>query len=409
MAVVSVAMSPLRRRSCLLVLAFVVLVPFFGIVLFSAPDLSSEEVLMQRLAELQVRLQYLDSMYRARQEDVQLLARQIGTDNTSSTPGPLVTLRPEVKQMLKNMSGMRFTNGLFPTTAIRLPSVYNFLPHLLDDPTSLRPAYLLSKGRSYVSMVLGIPTVKRDKQSYLMDTLQNLLEAISEDEAMDTIIVVFVAETDLEYVLEIAKEIELRYPNHIDSGLIEVISPSPAYYPDFEKLRITLGDSQERVKWRSKQNLDFAFLMSYAQPKGTFYVQLEDDILAKRNFITSMKSFAIEKSGGKVPWFVLDFCQLGFIGKLFKSAELPWLVQYFQMFFNDKPVDWLLDYFITTRICNWGKDLKHCKKDKDQLWVHYKPSLFQHIGTHSSLKGKVQKLKVIFCNFNCQTHRIIRL
>jgi len=32
---------------------------------------------------------------------------------------------------------------------------------------------------------------------------------------------------------------------------------------------------------------------------------------------------------------------------------------------------------------------------KAELWVHYKPSLFQHIGTHSSLKGKVQKLKVM--------------
>lgn len=37
---------------------------------------------------------------------------------------------------------------------------------------------------------------------------------------------------------------------------------------------------------------------------------------------------------------------------------------------------------------------KHCKKAKDELWIHYKPSLFQHIGTHSSLRGKVQKLKV---------------
>ena len=35
---------------------------------------------------------------------------------------------------------------------------------------------------------------------------------------------------------------------------------------------------------------------------------------------------------------------------------------------------------------------------KAQLWMHYKPSLFQHIGTHSSLKGKVQKLKVLFIN-----------
>ena len=37
---------------------------------------------------------------------------------------------------------------------------------------------------------------------------------------------------------------------------------------------------------------------------------------------------------------------------------------------------------------------KHCKKAKENVWIHYKPSLFQHIGTHSSLKGKVQKLKV---------------
>lgn len=28
-----------------------------------------------------------------------------------------------------------------------------------------------------------------------------------------------------------------------------------------------------------------------------------------------------------------------------------------------------------------------------KVWLHYKPSLFQHIGTTSSLKGKVQKLK----------------
>lgn len=38
--------------------------------------------------------------------------------------------------------------------------------------------------------------------------------------------------------------------------------------------------------------------------------------------------------------------------------------------------------------------LQNCKQEKAKWWVHYKPSLFQHIGTHSSLKGKVQKLKV---------------
>ncbi|KAJ8922428.1 hypothetical protein NQ315_004374 [Exocentrus adspersus] len=355
-------------------------------------------MLVQRLAELQVKLQYLDSMYRARQEDLQQLTQhidQIGipAENSSAFTLPPQELRPEVKQLIKNMSGMHAATGVNPPIMLRLPSSYHFLPHLLDDPSSLRLAYLMTKNRNGVSVVMGVPTVRREKQSYLMDTLHNLIEGMSVEEAGDALIVVFVAETDLEYVLQVAKEIEIRFPVQVDSGLIEVVAPSPAYYPNLDKLRITLGDSPERVRWRSKQNLDFAFLMSYSQPKGTFYVQLEDDILAKPSYVAEMKKFAIEKIARKEPWFVLDFCQLGFIGKMFKSAELPWLIQFFQMFYNDKPVDWLLDHLIYTKICNWEKNNDSCKRDKAKMWIHYKPSLFQHIGTHSSLKGKVQKLK----------------
>lgn len=40
---------------------------------------------------------------------------------------------------------------------------------------------------------------------------------------------------------------------------------------------------------------------------------------------------------------------------MFKSVELPFLVQFFHMFYNDKPVDWLLDHLIQTKICNWEK------------------------------------------------------
>lgn len=31
--------------------------------------------------------------------------------------------------------------------------------------------------------------------------------------------------------------------------------------------------------------------------------------------------------------------------------------------------------------------------EKNKIWVHYNPSLFQHIGMTSSLRGKIQKLK----------------
>ncbi|XP_017774951.1 PREDICTED: alpha-1,3-mannosyl-glycoprotein 4-beta-N-acetylglucosaminyltransferase B [Nicrophorus vespilloides] len=400
MAVVNLAATPLRRRNCLLAIAFVVFVPFCIFVLFSVPDVSSEQMLIQRLAELQVKLQYLDTMYRARQEDLQQLSLHIdqmampsSLDGNGTGAGSSSTLKPELRQMVRNMSGMNAAHGLNPPVMLRLPSSFHFLPHLLDDPSSLRLAYLMSKGRTGVSVVLGIPTVRREKHTYLMETLQSLIDGMSMDERDDALLVIFVAETDLEYVLQVAKEVELRFSSQVESGLIEVISPSLAYYPDLDKLRKTLGDSHERVKWRSKQNLDFAFLMSYCQPKGTFYVQLEDDILAKPYYISEMKKFALEKTANKEPWFVLDFCQLGFIGKMFKSAELPWLIQFFQMFYNDKPVDWLLDDLIYTKICNTEKNKDFYKRDKAKMWIHYKPSLFQHIGTHSSLKGKVQKLK----------------
>lgn len=140
---------------------------------------------------------------------------------------------------------------------------------------------------------------------------------MDEEEANDTMIVVFIGETDLEYVTEIAKQIQQRFQEYCDNGLIEIISPPASYYPDWNKLRVTLNDPIERVKWRSKQNLDFAFLMAYSQIKGTFYVQLEDDILSKRGYITIMKRFAVAKTikQDHDPWFLIDFCMLGFIGE----------------------------------------------------------------------------------------------
>ena len=56
-----------------------------------------------------------------------------------------------------------------------------------------------------------------------------------------------------------------------------------------------------------------------------------------QGFISIMKHFALERIAEKKPWFVIDFCQLGFIGKMFNSVELPWLVEFFLMFYNDKP------------------------------------------------------------------------
>ncbi|GIY39436.1 alpha-1,3-mannosyl-glycoprotein 4-beta-N-acetylglucosaminyltransferase A [Caerostris darwini] len=275
---------------------------------------------------------------------------------------------------------------------LQLPSLHHYLPHLLNNFDGLQPALKIAGSRTGVTMVMGIPTVKRPIESYLIPTLENLIENMDEKEKEDALLIVCIAEIDKEYVKEQTQEIRNRFQKHLDSGLLEVIAPPEGYYPDFNNLRNTLGDTIERVRWRTKQNLDYAYLMMYAQAKGTFYVQLEDDILTKPHYLTIMKNFAFKKVRENKEWIILDFCQLGFIGKMFKAVDLSKLVTFFAIFHNDKPVDWLLDHMIQTKVCRFDRDSKDCRKQKDNVWIHYRPSLFQHVGTHSSLKGKVQKL-----------------
>lgn len=83
----------------------------------------------------------------------------------------------------------------------------------------------------------------------------------------------------------------------------------------------TLGDDMERVTWRSKQALDFSFLMMYAKDRGTFYVQLEDDVLQEG--IHHHEEVCPEQDCGEEA-MVCDrlLCHLGFYWKDgFKSVE----------------------------------------------------------------------------------------
>ncbi|XP_066174071.1 alpha-1,3-mannosyl-glycoprotein 4-beta-N-acetylglucosaminyltransferase-like protein MGAT4D isoform X3 [Sylvia atricapilla] len=273
---------------------------------------------------------------------------------------------------------------------IHLTNIYYYLPHLRKHEDAISPNVIFGQQRTGVSLVMGIPTVKREKQNYLIDTLNSLLYELSEEQKEDCIIIIFIAEVDAEYVKSVAESVKTSFPREVQSGVLEVISPPASYYPDLSNLKETLGDSEDRVRWRTKQNLDYSFLMLYAQPKGTFYLQLEDDIIAKSDYIESIKSFAAQQSQD---WMILEFSQLGFIGKLFKSEDLPLIVEFFLMFYKDKPIDWLIDHLLWVKLCNPEKDATHCEMEKSKLRIRAKPSLFQHMGIHSSLSGKVQNLK----------------
>lgn len=133
--------------------------------------------------------------------------------------------------------------------------------------------------------------------------------------------------------------------------------------------------------------------MMYCRPRGVAYVQLEDDIVSKKGYISAMNKFVLEKTSSHPNWLVLDFCQLGFIGKLFRCKDLLLLINYLIMFHSDKPCDWLLVDLVKTKVCRLDQKPKDCSIEVNKVWLRDKESLFQHMGVHSSLKGKLQKLK----------------
>lgn len=83
--------------------------------------MSHEEALVQQLAELQVRLQYLESVYRSRKEDVATILmhqqenqQQQSSILTANGTTLLATHQPPfsiaVQAMLKNMTGSYLIN-----------------------------------------------------------------------------------------------------------------------------------------------------------------------------------------------------------------------------------------------------------------------------------------------------------
>lgn len=56
-----------------------------------------------------------------------------------------------------------------------------------------------------------------------------------------------------------------RFATELNSGLLEVISPPASYYPDFNNLKETFGDSKERVRWWHRHAQTHRF---YEQARG---------------------------------------------------------------------------------------------------------------------------------------------
>ena len=318
--------------------------------------------------------------------------------NDSTTPQNETLSTTECTKIVRQIV---VSNKQNKSSALNLPNIFNYLPHLSEYSDLLEPrrmknvTYSMGGGsdnRTFKkrTFVIGIPTVKRPKQPYLLETLQSLFKSIKRADLSRIVIIIYIGETDQSHVDYVMEQVKNKFLIEVQEGIIDVIAPPQYYYPDLDHLPSTFNDPKERVKWRSKQNLDYSYLMMYAQKRGQYYLQLEDDIVATNDYLHKIEGFVNRQQQKK--WFMLEFCRLGFIGKLFHVDDLSNLVEFFLMFYKVKPNDWLLDHYINVLVCSPEKGVKECNAAKKKVRIVSQPSLFQHVGKHSSLKGKVQKL-----------------
>lgn len=237
-------------------------------------------------------------------------------------------------------------------------------------------------------MSVGFGSVKRQKD-YVLDTVGIMLGLkgdcqITPQERSSVVIVAHFADFDRSWVSEISQKLMDEYKDLIAGGQFHGIHAKEEFYPTLDVCPPTCNykDDPKRVKWRSKQNVDYAFLMYYAAPLAPYYLQIEDDINFAANWISKITGFLTSsfpptyRSKENAPWRLIDFSQLGFIGKMFQSDELTRLAQFLLLFYDQMPCDILLGQWVLAM--TQGKKIEYWKTHS---------SLFQHVSIFRSLGG----------------------
>ncbi|XP_042302356.1 alpha-1,3-mannosyl-glycoprotein 4-beta-N-acetylglucosaminyltransferase C-like isoform X2 [Sceloporus undulatus] len=236
-----------------------------------------------------------------------------------------------------------------------------------SGPLPIQYTYLLgSPPTKKRFLTIGISSVYKAKEQNLLKTIESILSHSSLEELQMITLVIYLANNSSQLNEHSAKEIKAKFGEHVNVGRLLVIQSSLASYPPLSSLKADYWN-RERMGGRTKQNVDYAYLVNFCAGLSKYYLMLEDDIVCATNFVTIIHNYVNDR---KIPWTTIAFSRLGYIGKLYRSCDLIKLARFLFMFYDTLPADWLLEFF-------------HKAKGQENA-IFFRPSLFQHIGRKSS-------------------------
>ncbi|KAM6165221.1 alpha-1,3-mannosyl-glycoprotein 4-beta-N-acetylglucosaminyltransferase-like protein MGAT4E [Erethizon dorsatum] len=218
-------------------------------------------------------------------------------------------------------------------------------------------------------LTVGISAVSRQDPNSLFYTLASLYNASSTAEQKRLTVLVHLADSDLAWLQDTTAHISSLFSAQILAGQLLLIHAPPDAYPAVDGNQ---GAEAHDGKGYSKQNVDHAFLMSFATKLSDYFLLIGDDVFCAPNFVTHIYSKVTSLKPS--PWALLEFSNVGVIGKFFHSRDLPLLAHFLLLFHREKPLDRLILHFRTLLV--------------QENTILCRPFLFYHRLSHPTFDDK---------------------
>ena len=88
-------------------------------------------------------------------------------------------------------------------------------------------------------------------------------------EKEDITVLLFLSDFDMKLKEPIIQYIQQTYSDYLQSGFLKIMQVNKKAYPPLEGLKHNFNDEEDRVKWRSKQVVDFAYMFLLWQESFT--------------------------------------------------------------------------------------------------------------------------------------------
>ncbi|XP_005375287.1 PREDICTED: alpha-1,3-mannosyl-glycoprotein 4-beta-N-acetylglucosaminyltransferase-like protein MGAT4E isoform X2 [Chinchilla lanigera] len=226
-------------------------------------------------------------------------------------------------------------------------------------------------------LTVGISAVSGKDPNSLVYTLATLYNASSKAELKRLTVLVHLADSDFAWLKDIIAQISSLFSAQLLAEQLLLIRAPPDAYPTVDGNHSPEAHEGEGY---SKQNVDHAFLMSFATNLSDYFLLIGDDVFCAPNFVTHIYSKVTALKPR--PWALLEFSNARITGKLFHSRDLPVLAHFLLLFHREKPLDRLILHFRTLLV--------------QENPILYTPFLFYHRLSHPSFDDEedtvVQKM-----------------